>query len=336
MKVVASTIVLGIVLAASSEGRVQAVQAGLVPTGPIEIAVVYTQQGNLHYYSLSAANYQSQFSLYYAEYLRRPQPGEARTQFLVFNLPGSAGRQLTAAFLGLEISWNPRDYYWLRMPEYFPELPEDHVPCGMVASGAEQLLACPISAWASARQSAQANNLAWFIQLLEATRYRSKDRSASASREESGAALLHILQRIPSGEEVQVAEPGTGRAHQIPVASNLRGVVAQALVYGDLLEAPMSRPEVEIRQAAAEWYADRLPQEDARRTLLQALSDKDSRVRAAAATALASDITHNDRATIEALRSVLQREPDPLVRQVIQDLLDGANLPPIGEQRNGS
>jgi HEAT repeat protein len=108
------------------------------------------------------------------------------------------------------------------------------------------------------------------------------------------------------------------------------------LVYGGLLEAPLNRPEVEIRQAAAEWYADRLPQEDARRALLQALGDKDSRVRAAAATALAADVAQNDSATIEALRAVLQREPDPLVRQVIQDLLDGATIPRRDEHRTGS
>jgi hypothetical protein len=236
----------------------------------------------------------------------------------------------------LEVSWNSDDYYWLSLPEHFAELPEDRVPCGIVAFAEQQLLACPVSAWASAGKSAQANNLAWYIELLELTRYRFAESRRSAAAEQSKDALLGLLQRIDAGQDVKAGRDGLGADRRIPVGVILRTTVAQALLYGGLLGAPMSRPEVEIRQAAAEWYADRLPQEDARRALLQALSDRDSRVRAAAATALAADVARNDSGTIEALRGVLQREPDSFVRQVIQDLLDGATIPPREERRDGS
>lgn len=331
--IVLSMVVLVIALSASGN---DAHDRQAVESGPISIDVVYANEGNLHFYSLTSADYQSQFTLHYYEYLRRPQPGEARTQFLVFNLTGSVGRQLTRAFVGLRLSWNPRDYEWRDLPEHFGALPEDHAPCGLVAFGKEQLLACPVSGWASAKQSAQANNLAWFIQLLDSTRYRSDDRKNLALRDESRDALLGLLQRIPSGREVEVVQRGAAVGHQIPVGSMLRGVVAEALVHGGLLDAPMAHPESEIRQAAVEWNRDRLPREDARRVLLHALNDGDSRIRAAAATALAADVAQNDSATIEALRGVLQREPDPFVRQVIQELLDGATIPSRDEQRTGS
>ncbi len=332
MNGIVSTLVLAIALGALGEERGH---AGLIRTGPIQIDVAYAEQGNFHYYSLTAANYQSQFSLHYAEFLRRPQPGEARTQSLVFNLPGSAGRELADALVGLDLSWNPGDY-WFRVPENFAELPLEHIPCGVVAFDARQLLGCPVSPIASARQSTQANTLAWFIERLELTRYRFRENAHEATAAQSRDMLMRLFQSIDGGREVKVGRDGPGADHRVPVGLILRTSVAQALVYGGLLEAPMSRPEVEIRQAAAEWYADRLPQEDARRALLQALSDKDSRVRAAAATALAADVAHNDSATIEALRGVLQREPDPFVRQVIQDLLDGATIPPRDEERTGS
>jgi len=332
MNGIVSTLVLAMALTAMGE---RTAHARSTRTGPIRIDVAYAEQGNLHYYSLTAANYESQFSLHYSEYLRRPQSGEARTQFLVFNLPGSAGRELADAFVGLDLSWNPGDY-WFRVPENFAELPLEHIPCGVVAFDAQQLLACPISPIASARQSAQANTLAWFVERLDLTRYRFRESRHEGAAEQSKDMLLRLFQSIDGGREVEVSRDGPGADRRVPVGLILRTTVAQALVYGGLLAAPMNRPEVEIRQAAAEWYADRLPQEDARRALLQALSDTDSRVRAAAATALAADVAQNDRATIEALRAMLQREPDSLVRQVIQDLLDGATIPPRGEQRNGS
>ena len=261
--------------------------------------------------------------------------GEAHTQFLVFNLPESAGRELTAAFLGLDVSWNPTDY-WFRVPEHFAELPLEHLACGMVAFGAHQLLACPVSSIASARQSTQANNLAWFVELLELTRYRFSQSRRSAAAEESKNMLLGLLENIGGGHEVEVGRDGPGTGRQIPVGLILRTAVAQALVYGGLLDVPISRPEFEIRQAAAEWYAERLPQEDARRALLQALGDGDSRIRAAAATALAAEVARNDSATIRAIRDVLQRERDPFVRQVIQELLDGATVQPEGAKGTGS
>ena len=323
MNVIASTIVLAVALTASGQ---EARSAQINQTGPVRIDVMHTEQGNLYYYSLQTKSYQSQFKLHYYEYLNRPQPGQARTQFLVFDLPGSAGRQLTAAFVGLGVSWNSDDYYWFPLPEHFAELPEDDVPCGMIAFDAKQLLACPISTWASAGKSAQANNLAWFIQLLELTRYRFSESKRPAEPEESKEMLLGLLQKIEGGQQVQVGTDGPSAGRQIPVGIMLRTVVAQAMVNGGLFDTPMNRPESEIRQAAAEWYADRLPQEDARQALLHALRDKDSRVRAAAATALATDVARNDSTTIEALRGVLQREPDPFVRRVIRDLLDGRDL----------
>jgi hypothetical protein len=332
MNGIASTLVLAVALAAPGH---EPGGAGSIRTGPIKIDVAYAEQGNLHYYSLTAANYQSQFSLHYAEFLRRPQSGEARTQFLVFNLSGSAGRELADAFVGLGLSWNPGDY-WFRVPENFAELPLEHIPCGVVAFDAQQLLGCPMSPMASARQSTEANTLAWFIERLELTRYRFRESGHAATGEQSKDMLVRLFQSIDAARDVEVSKDGPGADRRVPVGLILRTAVAQALVYGGLLEAPLNRPEVEIRQAAAEWYADRLPQEDARRALLQALGDKDSRVRAAAATALAADVAQNDSATIEALRAVLQREPDPLVRQVIQDLLDGATIPRRDEHRTGS
>jgi len=321
-----STIVL---LAALVEGAQGSGPPRSIEHGPIRIDVAYTKNGNLHYYSLSAANYQAQFTLHYYEYLRRPQPEEGQTQFLVFDLPGSAGREIAAAFSGLDVSWKPADYSF-RVPEHFAELPLEHIACGMVASGAQELLACPVSSIASARQSVQANNLAWFIELLELSRYRFSERKRPATPEGSKEMLLGLLQKIEGDQEVQVGTDGPGAGRQIPVGRMLRTVVAQALVNGGLFDTPMDRPESEIRQAAAEWYADRLPQEDARQALLQALRDKDSHVRAAAASALATDVARNDNTTIEALRGVLQQEPDPFVRQVIRDLLDSATIPARG------
>lgn len=331
--VVVSTIMLAMALAASGEGPERA--QPMEETSPIKIDVAYTKHGNLQYYSLQAASYQSQFTLHYYEYLRRPQPGEAQTRFLVFKLPGSAGRELTAAFSGLNVSWNPSDY-WFRVPEDFADLPLEHLACGMVAFGAHQLLTCPVSSIASARQSTQANNLAWFVELLELTRYRFSESSRSAEAEESKNMLLGLLQNIGGGKEVEVGKDGAGAGRQIPVGLILRTAVAQALVYGGLLAAPISCPEFEIRQAAVQWYAEHLPQEDARRALLQALGDGDSHIRAAAATALAAEVARNDSATITAIRNVLQRERDPLVRQVIHELLEGATAQPERPKDRGS
>ncbi|MGE0520597.1 MAG: HEAT repeat domain-containing protein [Candidatus Binatia bacterium] len=332
MNGIVSTLVLAVALIPPGP---ESERAASIRTGPIKIDVAYAQQGNLYYYSLTAANYESQFSLQYAEYLRRPQSGEARTQFLVFNLPGSAGRELADAFVGLELSWNPGDY-WFRVPENFAELPLEHIPCGVVAFNAQQLLGCPISPMASARHSTQANRLAWFIERLELTRYRFRESRHEATAEHSKVMLVRLFESIDGGQDVEVGKDRPSSHRRIPVGLILRTSVAEALVYGGLLEAPMSRPEVEIRRPATEWYAERLPQEDARRALLQALVDRDSHVRAAAAIALAANVAQNDSATIEAIRAVLQREPDPLVRQVIQNLLDGATMPPRDKQRNGS
>lgn len=296
-------------------------ESGVGDNAPVTIEIAYSTVDAFFYYRLQTPRYDSTFRLLYLQTTTEERTA-LEPPFLLqeFEVSGTEGRTLTQAFSGLGLSWDA-DQYWYRPTQEELRARDVAVPCGAIRYNERTLLACPVEAWASARQSPDANRLAWFIERLEVTRVKkTPSNEARRTRERLTGALLELFQRLPPHLVVAVRrDSGTDNA-TVDIGATLRWSVAGALVYGGFLTDPLRSPQPEIRRRAVGWYSTRSAGE-ARAALLRALSDEDPEVRASAASLLAPELGPNDQEALKVLREFINSEKDPQVRKMIIDLL---------------
>lgn len=160
---------------------------------PLEFIIVFTDQFSLSLIKVRSPNVFSRGTIEMGIWDLAPPVSLVDSARI--ELEGAGNREIRASIVGIELSFDKRDY-WIKRSVEGESL--HGLYCGIIRQGNKRVIGCPISSGASANSSEMVNRAAWLAERFARMRFQLRDSASPADRE----VLYEILKSLRPGSEV--------------------------------------------------------------------------------------------------------------------------------------